>query len=154
MSPRPDTTPVFELRARKRGPGDLVVEVFELPSSATPGLREPRYIGGLHGRNLSLIEHRLLRQLRGAGLDVTSLKTGESRRARLDEDRALRLALGFRVLAPMRSRENMRACADGIDAMRKEEAAYWLGMALHRKYPRRVLTALRILMSEPRGRTS
>ncbi len=152
MSPRAGTTPVFELRARKRGPGDLVVEVFELPSVATPGLREPRYVGGLHGRNLALVEHRLLKQLKGAGLDVTSLKTGEARRARLDEDRALRLALGFRVLAPMRSRENMRSCADGIDAMGKEEAAYWLGMALHRKHPRRVLNALRVLLIEPKGR--
>jgi hypothetical protein len=33
--------------------------------------------------------------------------------------------------------------------MPKEEAAYWLGMAMHRKYPRRVLMALRFLLIEP-----
>ena len=30
--------------------------------------------------------------------------------------------------------------------MPKEEAGYWLGMAMHRKFPRRVLTALRFLL--------
>lgn len=30
-----------------------------------------------------------------------------------------------------------------------QDAAYWLGMAMHRKNPRRVLTALRILLIEP-----
>ena len=49
----------------------------------------------------------------------------------------------------MRSAENMRACADGIEAMGREEAAYWLGMAMHRKNPRRVLFALRTLLTEP-----
>ena len=32
-------------------------------------------------------------------------------------------------------------------AMAREEAAYWLGMAMHRKNPRRVLAALRLLLS-------
>ena len=43
----------------------------------------------------------------------------------------------------------MRAVADGIEAIRREEAGYWLGMALHRRNPRRVLTALRLLMTDP-----
>ena len=57
----------------------------------------------------------------------------------------------FRTLAPMRKRDNMRAVAEGIEAMRREEAAYWLGMAMHRKHPRRVLAALRFLLTEPKG---
>ena len=28
-------------------------------------------------------------------------------------------------------------------------AAYWLGMAMHRRHPRRVLTALRVLLTDP-----
>ena len=28
-------------------------------------------------------------------------------------------------------------------------AAYWLGIAMHRKYPRRVLTALHFLLKTP-----
>ena len=70
----------------------------------------------------------------------------------LGEDLALTLGLLFRTLAPMRSRDNMRAVAEGIEAMEREETAYWLGMAMHRKHPRRVLTALRMLLTEPRGR--
>ena len=50
----------------------------------------------------------------------------------------------------MRSRDNMRAVAEGIEAMGREEAAYWLGMAMHRKYPRRVLSSLRFLLTEPK----
>ena len=61
----------------------------------------------------------------------------------LPEDLALRLGLLFRALAPMRSRERMRSVTEGIEAMGREEAAYWLGMAMHRQNPRRVLTALR-----------
>jgi hypothetical protein len=32
--------------------------------------------------------------------------------------------------------------------MEREEAAYWLGMAMHRRRPRRVLRALRVLLTE------
>ncbi len=56
----------------------------------------------------------------------------------------------------MRSRHNMRAVAEGIEAMGRKEAACWLGMAVHRRRPRRVLTALRMLLQElrPRSRES
>jgi len=59
------------------------------------------------------------------------------------------LGLLFRTLAPMRNRDNMRAVAEGIEAMGREEAAYWLGMAMYRKNPRRVLSALRLLLTDP-----
>ena len=45
----------------------------------------------------------------------------------------------------------MRACTEGIEEMGREEAAYWLGMAMHRKYPRRVLMALRFLLIDPKA---
>ena len=57
----------------------------------------------------------------------------------------------FRTLAPMRSREKMRAVIEGIEAMEREETAYWLGMAMHRPNPRRVLTALRTLLAVPKA---
>ena len=69
----------------------------------------------------------------------------------LSEDFALTLGLLFRALAPMRNRGNMRMVAESIVAMQREEAAYWLGMAMHRKRPRRVLAALRMLLTEPRA---
>ena len=53
----------------------------------------------------------------------------------------------FKPLAPMRNVAAIENCARGIDAMAREEAAYWLGMAMHRKNPRRVLAALRLLLS-------
>ncbi len=149
-APRTGVRPHYELRARKRGPGDLQLEVWQLPSTATPGMKEPQYVGGLAGRNLALVDHRVLKQLRTAGVDIGPLRTGDGARHDLDEDLALRLALAFRALAPMRNRASMRAVSEGIDAMAREEAAYWLGMAIHRRHPRRVLMALRCLLVEPR----
>ena len=52
----------------------------------------------------------------------------------------------------MRTRENMRAVVEGIEAMEREETAYWLGMAMHRPKPRRVLAALRTLLTEPQAK--
>jgi hypothetical protein len=48
----------------------------------------------------------------------------------------------------MRSIDRITQVADGIDQMSREEAGYWLGMAMHRRYPRRVLAALRLLLTE------
>ncbi len=42
------------------------------------------------------------------------------------------------------------AVAEGIEALGREEAAYWLGMVQHRPQPRRVLMALRIILTAAR----
>jgi hypothetical protein len=104
-----------------------------------------------HGRlrNLDLVEHRVLRRLNQAGIRLTGREGQQKEGHRITEDVALTLGLLFRTLAPMRIRDNMRAVAEGIEAMGSEEAAYWLGMAMHRKNPRRVLTALRFLLTDP-----
>lgn len=154
---RADTHPInasraprYEVRVRAHGPGDLEIEIWQVPSSATPELKHPQRVAGLRGRNLALVESRLLRRLKRAGVEVAGLARGGSRTRAVDEDLALNIGLLFRVLAPMRDRANMAACAEGIEAMTREEAAYWLGMAMHRKNPRRVLTALRYLLTEPK----
>lgn len=106
--------PVYELRSRQRGPSDLVLEVWQVPSTATPELKDPRR---------------------------------EARRDLLSEDLALAMGLLFKLLAPMRNVAAIENCARCIDGMAREEAAYWLGMAMHRKNPCRVLAALRLLLS-------
>lgn len=153
MSPETShAAPRYELRARHHGAEDNEFEVWQVPSRATPQLTAPLRIAGLRGRNLSLVEHRVLRRLKQAGLGLGGPPAGGTSAFAIDEDMALNLGLLFRTLAPMRSADNMRACADGIEAMGREEAAYWLGMAMHRKNPRRVLFALRTLLIEPHGR--
>lgn len=146
----PASTPQYELRVRRRGSLDQAFEVWQLPAPATPHLRSPIRVAGLHGRNLELVEYRVLRRLANAGIRVNGALHQDEQRLRLPEELALTLGLLFRVLAPMRSRENMRQVAEGIEEMSQEEAAYWLGMAMHRPNPRRVLTALRYLLTEPR----
>jgi hypothetical protein len=147
--PTPASAPSFEVRTVRHGPADTEVEVWQLPSPASPQLSAPMRLAGLRGRNLGLVEHRVLKLLAAAGLNFNP-RAGRKEALILPEDQALRLGLLFRALAPMRSRDNIRAVAEGIEAMGREEAAYWLGMAMHRKNPRRVLTALRFLLTDSR----
>jgi hypothetical protein len=145
------STPRYELRVQAHGPDDTEMEVWQVPAPATPHIRSPIRIAGLRGRNLALVEHRVLQRLAKARIKPGGLLPGASQTFALDEDLALNLGLLFRVLAPMRNREHMRACTAGIEEMGREEAAYWLGMAMHRKYPRRVLMALRFLLIDPKA---
>ena len=142
----PAAAPAYELRVSTAGIGSDCFEIWQLPDPATPALTAPRRIGGLKGRNLELVEHRVRRRLADAGVRPLSTD-GDPVTFALSEDMALFLGLLFRTLAPMRSRDRMRSVAEGIDAMDREEAAYWLGMAMHRPRPRRVLTALRVLLT-------
>ena len=146
----PDSAPQYELRVRNHGPGDVEYEIWQMPASATPQVTSAIRVAGLRGRNVDLIEHRVLKRLTQAGIRLGSGTDNKKRGYTLTEDLALMLGLLFRSLAPMRNRDNMRAVAEGIEAMGREEAAYWLGMAIHRKNPRRVLMALRFLLTDPK----
>ena len=139
--------PVYELRRRslKGGAGDYTLEVWQLPSPATPRLDAPEFVASLKGAPLRLVETRLSKRLARAKINVGGGAEPE-RHWPLDEDLALSLGLLFRALAPMRNLDRIRLVADGIDTMSREEAGYWLGMALNRTHPRRVLAALRLLL--------
>ena len=146
----PASAPRYELRVRRYGSVGSEYEIWQLPAIATPQVTSALRVAGLRGRNLDLIEHRVLKRLAQAGVRPIRRASLSTRGYALTEDLALTLGLVFRALAPMRSRDNMRAVAEGIESMGREEAAYWLGMAMHRKRPRRVLTALRSLLTEPK----
>jgi len=141
--------PVYELRLIVPAPGVWRLEIWQLPSPATPRLTAPEQVGTLKGVALRIAEHRLLKRLARARVDLGVLRPGKARSWPIDEELALILALLFRVLAPMRNIDRIRQVADGVEAMSREEAGYWLGMAVHRKYPRRVLAALRVLLTTP-----
>jgi len=142
--------PQYQLRAKQLSSVTQQLEIWQMPSSATPHLKQPKRVAGLKGRNLSLIEPRLIRQLKVLEIDLTRLPLKALKTFDLDELSALKMGLMFRVLAPMRNRDNMRMCAEGIESMGKEEASYWLGMAMYRKNPGRVLMALRCLLTDPK----
>lgn len=141
------TTPIYELRVIGLGKGELLLEVWQMPSKATPRLKTPERTAALKGRPLSIIETRILKRLKGAGILMPpGLREAEVKTFSLDEDLALTLALLFRTLAPMRSIDRVRQVSEGIESMARDEAGYWLGMAVHRSNPRRVLAALRMLL--------
>ena len=105
---------------------------------------------GRRRRNLDLVEHRVLKRLGSVGIKPGPSRHRERHGHALTEDLALTLSLLFRMSAPMRNRDNMRAAVADIKAMGREETACWLGMAMHHRHPRRVLTALRCLLTGPK----
>ncbi len=144
--------PHYQLAVRIHGLDDVEMEVWQLPAPSTPHIKSPCRIAGLRGRNMTLVEHRVLRRLAKAHVRLGQ-QQGTPTRHTIGEDIAMSLGLLFRVLAPMRNGNNMRQVAEGIERMGLEEAAYWLGMAMHRKNPRRVLMALRFLLIEPEAKS-
>jgi len=137
----PSSAPQYELRIRYRGYGKNELEIWQMPAIATPHLRVPARVAG---RINSL--QPSLKAVNGKDPSVSRFGT---RAYVITEDLALTLGLLCRALAPMRNRPKMRAVVEGIEAMHREEAGYWLSMAMHRKNPRRVLTALRYLLTDP-----
>ena len=150
-----ESAPQYELRVRRYGPVDTEYAIWQIPSSATPHLTFARGVARLRGSNLDLIEHRVLRRrLAQSGVRLGPNAGDDNSGYPLPEEVALLLGLLFRALAPMRNRANMRAVVEGIETMRHEEAAYWAGMAIHRRHPRRVLMALRILLTDGATRSA
>ena len=149
----PESAPRYEVRVRRHGPADTEYAIWRMPSAATPHLTVAQRIARLRGANLDLIEHRVLRLLARSGVRLGPSAGDDDSGYTLPEEVALMLGLLFRALAPMRNRVNMRAVVEGIETMRHEEAAYWAGMALHRRHPRRVLMALRILLTDGPARS-
>ena len=146
----PESILQYELRVRRHGPADTEYAIWQIPSPAVPHLTFARRVARLRGPNLDLIEHRVLRLLAQSGVRLGPNAGDANSGYTVPEEVALVLGLLFRALAPMKNRANMRAVVEGIETMRHEEAAYWAGMAIHRKHPRRVLMALRILLTATR----
>jgi hypothetical protein len=140
--------PRYELRLNVDTKGDYQLEIWQLPSPATPRLTGPEYVASLKGVALRLMEPRLLKRLSQNKISFGRMTDGKRETWPITEELALSLGLLFRTLAPMRSIDRITQVADGIDEMSREEAGYWLGMAMHRKRPRRVLAALRMLLTE------
>ncbi len=139
--------PRYELRAIVHGNGEMEVQVWQMPSVATPRLALPEWTASIKGRPLRMIEHRLIKRLKAEGFSIAGLRRGQQKRKDIDEELAMSLALTFRTLAPMKSIERIEQVSLAIDKMGQEEASYWFGMALHRKNPRRVFAALRTLLT-------
>lgn len=139
--------PLYELRLEVVDRAGYELQIWQIPSPATPRMKSPEYVASLKGSALRLIEPRVLKKLARAKIHLGAMKPGKEKAWSLDEDLALNLGLLFRALSPMRNFDRIRQVAEGIDEMSREEAGYWLGMAMHRKYPRRVLAALRMLLT-------
>jgi hypothetical protein len=140
-------TPQYELRMIVESTSVWRLEIWQLRSPATPRLKVPEHVATLQGSGLRMVENRLLKRLAREKIVLGSLKPGKTKNWPLDEELALSLGLLFRALAPMRNLDRIRQVAEGVEKMSREEAGYWLGMVLHRTYPRRVLASLRTLLT-------
>jgi hypothetical protein len=142
-------TPQYELRMIVESTSVWRLEIWQAPSPATPRLKAPEHVATIQGPGLRIAENRLLKRLAREKIVLGSLKPGKTKRWPLDEEVALTLGLLFRALAPMKNLDRIRQVAAGVEKMSREEAGYWLGMVLHREYPRRVLASLRVLLTTP-----
>ena len=123
-----ESVPRYELRVRRHGPVGTEYEIWQMPTTATPQVTSPLRVAGLRGRNLELVEHRVLKRLSQSGVKPGRNPDTRKRGYVLTEDLALTLGLLFRTLAPMRSRDNMRAVAEGIepwDARKRPIGSAW-----------------------------
>jgi hypothetical protein len=76
----PKSVPQYEVRIRHHGLGDTEIEVWRMPSPATPQLTSPTRLAGLRGEALELVEHRVFKQMQRAGLRISSLRPVPTRR--------------------------------------------------------------------------
>src|SRR5262249_19212640 len=93
----PSSAPQYEVRTQIHGLGDTEIEIWEMPSPASPQLKSALRIAGLRGRNLELVEHRVLKRLTNAGVRLPRV-TSRRRGYNITEDLALHLGLLFRTL--------------------------------------------------------
>lgn len=142
-------TPQYELRMIVESTSVWRLEIWQATSPSTPRLKVPEHVATIQGPGLRIAENRLLKRLAREKIVLGSLKPGKTKQWPLDEEVALTLGLLFRALAPMKNLDRIRQVAEGVEKMSREEAGYWLGMVLHREYPRRVLASLRILLTTP-----
>ena len=98
-----------------------------MPSTATPELKEPRRVAGLSGHKLLIVEGSVLRKLKTEKVSLAKLKRVRAGGTLFLKILAMAMGLLFKLLAPMRNVSSMENCARGIDAMAREESAYWLG---------------------------
>ena len=112
-----------------------------------PQVAAPTRVAGLAGRNLQLVEHRVLKRLARVGVKLGLPARRMTRGYALTDDLALTLGLLFRALAPMRSRDCGRwsKASKRWAAKRRPTGSAWPCTG-------RVLTALRMLLTEPRPR--
>ena len=89
----PESAPRYELRVRGHRPGDTEYEIWQMPSAATPQITSATRIAGLRGRNLELVEYRVLKRLGGAGVKLGPSRRRERHGYALTEDLALTLGL-------------------------------------------------------------
>ena len=125
-------------------------KIWQVPCPETRRhVGRPLRIGALAERNLEFVEHRVLRNV--AEKNIRPGRTvGKARlHQSVPERLAVMLGVMFRALALLRSRDSVRAVAEGIEAMEGAVASYWLGMATHRPHPPLVLAGLRLMLTGP-----
>lgn len=82
------TAPLYQLQAKNHGADDLEIELWELPSPATPHITKPVRIAGLRGRNLALVESQIFRNLSKAGIKINP-EIGKEQTFEIDEEVSL-----------------------------------------------------------------
>ena len=87
----PESAPRYELRVRRHWPVGTEYEIWQMPTTATPQVTSALRVAGLRGRNLEMVEHRVLKRLSQSGVKPGLNSDTRKRGYALDEDLALTL---------------------------------------------------------------
>jgi hypothetical protein len=139
--------PVYEFRLAASPAGVYEYSIWRAGTTGTVTRQPAERVAALRGPAAQVVETRILRLLARAGVKPGPIRLGEKRTFAIGEDWALTLALLLRVLGPMRDLDQIREVAERIEDMSREEAGYWLGLSIYRDNPRRVMAALRLLLT-------
>src|ERR1051326_6155670 len=120
-------TPQYELRMIVESTGIWRLEIWQVPSAATPRLKTPEHVATIQGSSLRMLENKLLKRLAREKIVLGSLKPGKSKTWPLHEETSLSLGLLFRALAPMKNLDRIGQIAEGVEKMSREELGYWVG---------------------------
>lgn len=141
------TEPLFELRVKVLDNNEYEMEIWQIPSPVSPNQFKETKLGRIVGAPFRVLETWLIRKLGKMNVSISLMKKNTNHTFMIKEDHAMFLTLLFLSLTSLRKVERIREVAMGVESLTYEESSYWVAMALHKKKPRRVLAALRMLLS-------
>lgn len=142
------STPMFELRVEPRGDISYGIALYRRSTAMDPVDVTERVVR-IWGDPLLGIMDQVLAVIRRAGYRSTDLKATRRAPFRIHtEEDAVRLALLFAALKPLRKGRRIEEVARVISSMEREEVYYWFSKVTAGPEPGRIQRALRIMASD------
>ena len=143
----------FHLLVEPRRNNDTALTLLMEPISARRRTRQapkPEKMVSIWGNPLAAAYPTVHQLVRSEGYRPSDLRPGRRRNLKLKEDRGVRLGLLMKAVKPLRKLSRIQAVIEGVEAMSREETAYWFSKAINSPDDaerRRAMKAMRILLA-------